>query len=75
MVKITISRVPDLRERGGDKEAMLDRSSSSGFMVTILELERRGRKCVKKFSINKQLRNEGDTSARCVVNRKDYIDK
>ena len=32
-----ISRVPDLRERGGDKEAMLDRSSSSGFIVTILD--------------------------------------
>ena len=30
------SRVPDLRERGGDKDAILERSSSSGLIVTIL---------------------------------------
>ena len=30
------SRVPDLRERGDDKEAILERSSSSGLIVTIL---------------------------------------
>ena len=29
------SRVPDLRERGGDKDAILERSSSSGLIVAI----------------------------------------
>ena len=37
------SRVPDLRERGGDKDAMLERSSSSGLIVAIF--------CRKKFRI------------------------
>ena len=45
-----ISRVPDLREREGDKEAILERSSSSGFIETISEEEGR----VKKVSINNQ---------------------
>ena len=30
------SRVPDLRERGGDRDAILERSSSSGLTVAIL---------------------------------------
>ena len=30
------SRVPDLSERGGDKDAILEKSSSSGLIVTIL---------------------------------------
>ena len=29
------SRVPDLREKGGDKDAILERSSSSGLIVAI----------------------------------------
>ena len=33
------SRVPDLRERGGDKEAILERSTSSGLGVALWIIE------------------------------------
>ena len=42
------SRVPDLRERGGgDKDAILERSSSSGLIVTILFGEKVKRNSLK----------------------------
>ena len=50
-----ISRVPDLRERGGDNEAILDKSSSSGFIFAILESR-------KKF----KTKVECETNVRCM---------